>query len=70
MKLFYLLLIILFVPFSRVHAYLDPGSGSYLFQILIGVFLGGAYLIKTFWRDIKKKITSRFKKKTVRDEDR
>lgn len=33
-------------------AYLDPGSGSYLIQLLIAALLGGAFVIKAFWRQI------------------
>jgi hypothetical protein len=32
--------------------YIDPGSGSMLFQILIAGLLGGLYAIKTFWNRI------------------
>ncbi len=48
------------------HAYLDPGTGSYLIQILIGFAAGGAYLVKLFWRQITgffKKIFSKKKSK-------
>lgn len=34
------------------HAYVDPGTGSYVFQVLIGVFLGAAVAVKLFWRRI------------------
>ena len=34
-------------------AYLDPGSGSYIIQILIGTLLGGFFAIKVYWRRIK-----------------
>jgi hypothetical protein len=34
-------------------AYLDPGSGSYLIQILIAALLGSAFVIKSFWNQIK-----------------
>ena len=34
-------------------AYLDPGSGSYIIQILIGTLLGGFFAIKIYWRKIK-----------------
>lgn len=34
-------------------AYLDPGSGSFLIQILIALFLGSAFAIRTFWGRIK-----------------
>ena len=34
-------------------AYLDPGTGSYIFQILIAAFIGGLVAVKTFWLKIK-----------------
>ncbi|KKU87299.1 MAG: hypothetical protein UY16_C0031G0003 [Candidatus Gottesmanbacteria bacterium GW2011_GWA2_47_9] len=53
--LFILLLSFLLVPAysKKVNAYLDPGTGSYLFQILLGVFFGGLFSIKFFWKKIK-----------------
>ena len=40
--------------FARpVHAYLDPGSGSYLIQMLIASLVGGGLFVKTFWVKIK-----------------
>lgn len=36
-----------------VHAYLDPGTGSYIFQILIAGILAGLLFIKTIIRKIK-----------------
>ena len=33
-----------------VYAYLDPGTGSYVFQILMATSLGVLYAIKLFWR--------------------
>jgi hypothetical protein len=35
-----------------VYAYIDAGSGSFLFQILIGGLLGAAVAVKAFWRRI------------------
>jgi hypothetical protein len=34
-------------------AYLDPGSGSYLLQLLIAGLLGGAFAIRASWDKIK-----------------
>ena len=34
-------------------AYLDPGSGSMLLQVLLAVLLGAGVAIKIFWRNIK-----------------
>jgi hypothetical protein len=45
-------------------AYLDPGSGSYLIQLLIAALLGGGFAIKTFW----KQITAFFRKVTGKAE--
>lgn len=33
-------------------AYLDPGSGSYIIQMIIAGFVGGAYAIKLYWQRI------------------
>jgi hypothetical protein len=35
------------------HAYLDPGTGSYIFQLLIAGIVGFAFVIKVFWSRIK-----------------
>jgi hypothetical protein len=34
------------------YAYIDPGSGSYLFQLLAATLLGGLYAVKIYWRGI------------------
>jgi hypothetical protein len=34
-------------------AYLDPGTGSFVFQMIIAGVVGGLYTIKTYWRNIK-----------------
>jgi len=36
----------------NVYAYLDPGTGSYLLQMLLAALLGGLFAIKIFWRRI------------------
>ena len=35
-----------------VHAYLDPGSGSMLLQVLLGGAAGLAVLIKLYWQRV------------------
>jgi hypothetical protein len=44
-------------------AYLDPGSGSFIFQILIGVVLTIGVAIRVFWT----RITSFFKRSSPPD---
>lgn len=44
---------ILFTMFTKpAHAYLDPGTGSFLLQVIIGGFLGGIFIIKGYWQRI------------------
>jgi len=38
---------------GNAHAYIDPGTGSYVLQIIIGVALGAAFAVKVFWLRIK-----------------
>ena len=35
------------------HAYLDPGSGSFLFQLIVGALLSGLFAIKIYFKKIK-----------------
>lgn len=44
-------------------AYLDPGSGSYLIQILIAALLGSGFVIKAFWKNISAFFAKLFGKK-------
>jgi hydrogenase-4 membrane subunit HyfE len=37
-------------------AYLDPGSGSFLLQLIVGALLSGLFAIKLYFRKIKKYI--------------
>lgn len=46
------------------HAYIDPGSGSFIFQVLVGGLLGAAFAVKTFW----KRIWGFFSRKKAPDE--
>ena len=45
------------------HAYLDPGTGSLLIQVLIAGFLGASFYVAMSWKKLKKFIGSRFGKK-------
>ena len=35
------------------HAYIDPGSSSFIIQLLVGVGAGAALAIATFWRRLR-----------------
>lgn len=53
MKKYLPVVLLLTVTSLPAHAYIDPGSGSYLIQILAALFLGSLFTIKTFWYRIK-----------------
>lgn len=59
----YLLLSVLIFYAEPVHAYMDPGTGSYVFQALIAVFLGGIFAVKTYWQRLKNFFINIFSKK-------
>ena len=46
-----LCVLVLFPP--SAHAYIDPGTGSYILQIAIAGIAAGAIAIKMFWRKIR-----------------
>jgi hypothetical protein len=51
----------LIAPLSA-HAYIDPGSSSFIIQMLIGAAAGLALAIATFWRRIAGFFSRRFGK--------
>ena len=44
--------VILIITVTPLHAYLDPGAGSFLLQIFLGGLAGLALLLKSYWRKI------------------
>jgi len=48
-------------------AYLDPGTGSYILQILLGVLFGAIFIIKDFRNKIKIFFTNLFSKENRHD---
>jgi hypothetical protein len=56
---------ILFSLLASRTAYLDPGSGSMLLQLLLAVLLGLGVLLRVYWGKIK----GLFGKKTNDDDD-
>ena len=53
------LLFLLLFSSQMAYGYIDPGTGSYLLQIIAAGFFAGAYTVKVYW----KSITSFFKRK-------
>ena len=49
------------------HAYLDPGTGSYVLQMIIAGLLGAAFAIKMSWFRIKRFISGLFSRNDRND---
>ena len=49
-----LVLVLLISPImlQSAYGYLDPGTGSYIIQLLVGGLLGGLFAIGLFWRRV------------------
>lgn len=65
-KLFLLLSLPLILP-RQVYAYIDPGSGSYLIQIIIASLVGILISFKSIWVKIKSIIFKSSKKVNEKD---
>ena len=53
-------IIIVSLMINDAYAYIDAGTGSMIFQMLIGVLVGVGIAIKVFWEKIKFSVSSRF----------
>jgi hypothetical protein len=47
------LLAVLLFAATAAHAYVDPGTGSYLFQVLLAAFLGSLFTLKSVLRRLR-----------------
>jgi hypothetical protein len=45
------------------HAYLDPGTGSYVLQILLAAFLGASVALKIYWKKVTAFLRSPFNRR-------
>lgn len=57
-------MLVLIGTLNKDLAYLDPGSGSFILQILLATLLASLLFMKNFWR----KVFGYFKKPTARDQ--
>ncbi len=59
-KLMILLSIVILntILFDEAFAYIDPGSGSMVIQMLIGALVGTGIAVKVYWERIKMKFSS------------
>ncbi|PIY80617.1 MAG: hypothetical protein COY80_01990 [Candidatus Pacebacteria bacterium CG_4_10_14_0_8_um_filter_42_14] len=51
--MFILLCFVFLISPVKAEAYLDPGTGSYITQVAIGLIFGGGYLFKVYFSKIR-----------------
>ncbi|MCK4264783.1 hypothetical protein KAW80_00320 [Candidatus Babeliales bacterium] len=59
---FFIIFLALLTFNSNLNAYIDPGSGSLILQMMIAGFAASLYFIKVFWSNIKAFTKSIFKR--------
>jgi hypothetical protein len=59
---FFLVLYLVLFP-QKAEAYLDPGTGSYVLQILMAALFGGLFIVKSGWKEIKHTVSRIFSRK-------
>lgn len=60
--LFFVSVYMLVVP-QKAHAYLDPGTGSYILQIAAAALFGSLFALKVWWRQITHFVSGIFGRK-------
>jgi hypothetical protein len=55
-----LLLVLFALAPSPAWAYIDPGTGSFLFQVVAATLIGGLFFVRTSWQRIRERIKRLF----------
>lgn len=42
--------------YQDAHAYLDPSTGSFVFQSVVAGLLGAAYVVKSYWKNVRTRL--------------
>ena len=61
--------LLLLISGIEAHAYIDPGTGSYILQITLAFFLGALFALKMFWKNVKAFLGNLFSRGNKRAED-
>ncbi|MGH2682215.1 MAG: hypothetical protein ACRDIX_03155 [Actinomycetota bacterium] len=40
------------ITIPDAHAYIDPGTGSFIFQVIVGGLLAAGVIFRSFWRRV------------------
>lgn len=63
------LTLVFFLFPARAHAYLDPGTGSYVLQLALAALVGALFAVRLFWGRIKSFFKKLFSKQTGAEQD-
>jgi hypothetical protein len=64
-----LVLALLLITERQASAYLDPGTGSMIFQMLVGGLLASLFMVRVFWSNVKSFVGSTVLRRPRRDAD-
>ena len=59
-------LLLLVISEHTAEAYIDPGTASYVFQVIAGAVLGGVFLLRTYWSRVMTTVRSMVSRDAVR----
>ena len=57
LEIAFLVLVIALLSPANAWAYIDPGTGSYIFQVLIAGGVAGVYTLRRHWRGLMNWLT-------------
>lgn len=60
----------LFIFPKEAHAYIDPGSGSYIIQIILAGVFGSLFALKLYWKKVSSFVGRLFSKKRQGKDDK
>ena len=61
-------LVLIFLGLSKeALAYVDPGTGSYLLQVLVAGFLGLLYALRLYWTRLKNFLSSKISRSSKKN---
>ena len=59
----------LFSVLADNNAYLDPGSGSFILQLILAAILGGMFVLRGYWAKIRDGVRKLFDRQQQREDD-
>lgn len=62
-SIFISIFVFLFIAPAKTHAYIDPGSGSYMLQFLLALIVGGSFALRAHLSSAVKSFKNHFFKK-------